>query len=218
MFFAVSAFAWMYIRPVLEQKKQQAKTVQEKELINLIEGLADTVVTSLVSRTDITGHDKFKAATSQVRHSLDAKGLSATEGTIQTAVQLAYEKSNLTPIVKPTEGMQTGVVFKAIDVSGYQAQAQAASWWQNAKQHDIQGGIVKLSEGTSYRNPYGETQIAAIKAVGLKVSGYHFARFVGNADLAQQEANYAVSTAHAMNLPNGSPLVLDYELRHGWAK
>lgn len=106
--------------------------------------------------------------------------------------------------------------FKAIDVSGYQPQAQTTSWWQNAKQHGIQGGIVKLSEGTSYRNPYGEAQISAIKTAGLKVSGYHFARFVGNASAAQQEANYAVGTAHAMNLPNGSPLVLDYELRQGW--
>lgn len=106
--------------------------------------------------------------------------------------------------------------FKAIDVSGYQPAAQATSWWQNAQQNGIQGGIVKLSEGTSYRNPYGEAQISAIKAAGLKVSGYHFARFVGNASVAQQEANYAVGTAHAMNLPNGSPLVLDYELRQGW--
>lgn len=102
-----------------------------------------------------------------------------------------------------------------IDVSGYQSQARAASWWNGLKSRGVTAGIVKLSEGTNYRNPYGLAQIAAIKQAGMKPSGYHFARFVGNTWQAQQEANYAIATAKAMNLPAGSPLVLDYELRQG---
>lgn len=104
------AFLWSYLRPLLKAKEKVAKTAQQKELLGLIEQLADTAVTSLVSRQDITGHDKFKAATQQVRSSLTSKGLSATEGTIQTAVQSAYEKSDLTPTVKPIDNLQTGVV------------------------------------------------------------------------------------------------------------
>lgn len=107
--------------------------------------------------------------------------------------------------------------FKGFDVSGYQPQATNAAWWYKAKALGIMFGIVKLSEGTNYRNPYGTRQIAAIKAVGLTASGYHFARFVGNSWQAQNEARYAVASAHAMGLPNGSALVLDYELRAGWS-
>lgn len=84
------------------------------------------------------------------------------------------------------------------------------------KARNVTAGIVKLSESTYYRNPYGARQIAAIKQAGLKPSGYHFARFVGNAGQAVAEANYAIATAQVMGLPSGSPLVLDYELRQGY--
>lgn len=106
----VFIFAWKYLKPVMVAKQKHAKTVQEKELLGLIEDLADTAVTSLVSRADITGHDKFKAATQEVQGALTAKGLSATEDTIQSAVQSAYEKSDLTPTVNPDEKPQQGVV------------------------------------------------------------------------------------------------------------
>ena len=109
-FVALVWFLWGYVKPVLTVKVKHAKTMQEKELLSLIEGLADTAVTSLVGRTDITGSDKFKAATRQVQGALTAKGLSANEGTIQSAVQSAYEKSDLTPTVKPIDDLQTGVV------------------------------------------------------------------------------------------------------------
>lgn len=103
-------FLWDYVKPLLDAKIEHAKTMQEKVKLEVMDKLATDAVTSLVSRTDITGHDKFKAATTQVRNSLATKGLSATEGSIQTAVQAAYEKSDLTPTVKPIDDLQTGVV------------------------------------------------------------------------------------------------------------
>ena len=65
--------------------------------------LADTAVASLASRTDLAGHDKFKLATQQVRETMEAKGLSVTEGMVQDAIQAAYEKSPLTPTTNPEE-------------------------------------------------------------------------------------------------------------------
>ena len=82
--------------------------------------------------------------------------------------------------------------FKAIDVSGYQPQACKSSWWLALKAKGVLGAIIKLSEGTYYRNPYGTAQLLAAKQAGLKLSGYHFARFVGNSWQAKQEAQYAV--------------------------
>lgn len=102
-----------------------------------------------------------------------------------------------------------------VDVSGYQPNATRVDWWQTMIRNGVAGGIVKLSESLGYRNPYGAAQINAIKMAGIKVSGYHFSRFVGNSGQAVAEANYAVATAHAIGLPSGSPLVLDYEERKG---
>ena len=103
-----------------------------------------------------------------------------------------------------------------LDVSGYQPQAQYYSFWQAWKSRGVQGAIVKLTESTYYRNPYGAGQIAAAKHEGMQVSGYHFSRFRGNSQLVVSEANYAIATANSMGLPHGSVLVLDYEEKLGY--
>lgn len=104
-------FAWKYLKPVLEAKKLHAKTLQEKELLDVLEKLADNAVTSLVSNQALTGHDKFKAATQTVGSTLAEKGFNVSQSTVEHAIQAAYEKSDLTPTVDPTNEPQTGVVI-----------------------------------------------------------------------------------------------------------
>ena len=108
---ALFIFAWKYIKPVMEAKKLHAKTVQEKELLSLVESLADNAVNSLVSNSAMTGHDKFKTATSLVGSSLAEKGFDVDQTTVDHAVQSAYEKSDLTPTVNPDDKPTTGVVI-----------------------------------------------------------------------------------------------------------
>ena len=108
---ALFIFAWKYIKPVMEAKKLHAKTVQEKELLGLVEALADNAVNSLVSNSAMTGHDKFKTATSFVGSTLADKGFNVDQATVEHAVQSAYEKSDLTPTVDPNEKPTTGVVI-----------------------------------------------------------------------------------------------------------
>ena len=108
---ALFIFAWKYLRPVMEAKKLHAKTMQEKELFSLVELLADNAVNSLVSNSAMTGHDKFKAATSLVGSTLAEKGFDVDQTTVEHAVQSAYEKSDLTPTVDPTAKPTTGVVI-----------------------------------------------------------------------------------------------------------
>lgn len=103
-----------------------------------------------------------------------------------------------------------------LDVSAFQPQACYYNFWDKWKARGVKGGIVKLSEGTGWTNGYGAGQIAAIQHEGLAVSGYHFSRFRGNSYQAVQEANLAIACAHQMGLPQGAPLVLDYEERLGY--
>ena len=107
---ALFIFAWKYLKPVMVAKQKHAKTVQEKELLGLVNSLADNAVNSLVSNTAITGHDKFMAATKMVGTTLADKGFDVKRQTVEHAVQTAYEKSDLTPTVDPTAQPQTGVV------------------------------------------------------------------------------------------------------------
>ena len=107
----VFIFAWKYIKPVMEAKKLHAKTLQERELIGLVEALADNAVNSLVSNDALTGHDKFKVATTAVNSTLADKGFNVSQATVNHAVQAAYEKSDLTPTVNPDDKPTTGVVI-----------------------------------------------------------------------------------------------------------
>lgn len=107
----VFIFAWKYIKPVMEAKKLHAKTLQERELIGLVEALADNAVNSLVSNDALTGHDKFKVATTAVNSTLADKGFNVSQATVEHAVQSAYEKSDLTPTVNPEDKPTTGVVI-----------------------------------------------------------------------------------------------------------
>ena len=102
-------FAWKYLKPVLEAKKLHAKTLQEKEVLDVLEKLADTTVTSLVSNQALTGHDKFKEATKIVGGTLADKGFNVSQTTVEHAIQSAYEKSNLTPAT-PKNQINTGVI------------------------------------------------------------------------------------------------------------
>ena len=107
----VFIFAWKYIKPVMEAKKLHAKTLQERELIGLVEALADNAVNSLVSNDALTGHDKFKVATTAVNSTLADKGFNVSQATVEHAVQSAYEKSDLTSTVNPEDKPTTGVVI-----------------------------------------------------------------------------------------------------------
>ena len=115
-FGAVVTFAWMYIRPMLEQKELHAKTLQEKEMVEVTVKLADQAVASLAGNSNLTGSQKFKTATGLVTNSLENEGFSVDDKFVKHAVQAAYEKSDLTPTVDPNEEEQVedGTV-KAID-------------------------------------------------------------------------------------------------------
>lgn len=97
-----------------------------------------------------------------------------------------------------------------VDVSSFQStnlgpHAQAGA----------QFAIVKVSEGTSYRNPNAAGQIASAKAHNMMPMSYHFATFSNNASAAAAEARYAISSARATGLPNGSYIVCDWETGDG---
>lgn len=97
-----------------------------------------------------------------------------------------------------------------VDVSVYQSSSVASSARKGAK-----FAVVKVSEGTSYRNPKAKGQISSAKANGMLPMAYHFATFGSISSRAKSEAKYAVSSAKAYGLPKGSYIACDWETGDG---
>ena len=98
-------FLWKYLKPVMEAKKVHAETEQSKAVWNLLETIADSAVTSMVNQP-LLGSKKFEFAVHKVNQSMLNQGFDISDIAIKTAVQAAYEKSDLTHAQDP--------VFKAI--------------------------------------------------------------------------------------------------------
>ena len=70
--------------------------------------------------------------------------------------------------------------------------------------------VVKLTEATSYTNPYAQSQINNAMAAGMKVSAYHYSWFTTDAQ-AKAEANYFAAAAKKFGLSSGTVMVNDIE-------
>lgn len=93
-----------------------------------------------------------------------------------------------------------------VDVANYQPENLDSYVANGAK-----FAIVKLTQGTYYRNEKARAQIASAKAHGIEVAGYFYANHGSNLSQAIVEAQYAVATAKALGLPQGSILADDWE-------
>ena len=113
---------------------------------------------------------------------------------------------------KTVQASTTSVAARSlgIDVASYQSADLSAHARSGAK-----FAIVKVSEGTSYRNPKARAQVASARAKNMMPMGYHFATFSANSAAAKREANYAVASAKAVGLAPGSYLACDYESGDG---
>ena len=96
-----------------------------------------------------------------------------------------------------------------IDISSHNG-VISVSEYQSLKRQGITGVVVKLTEGTSYTNPYARTQIANAQAAGLRVSAYHYSHYETAAE-AKAEAQYFVNAAKSMGLSGATTMVNDME-------
>ena len=96
-----------------------------------------------------------------------------------------------------------------IDISSYQSGLDQSDF-NYMKSKGITGVVVKLTEGTSYRNPYACEQIRKARNAGMKVSTYHFSHFKNKAQ-AEAEADYYAQYANELGLGKDTLMVNDAE-------
>lgn len=105
----------------------------------------------------------------------------------------------------------------AVDISSYQSW-MTQSDFNSLKSSGVKTIVIKLTEGTSYKNPYAAQFISYAKNAGLNIAAYHYATFgttytsqtdADNAAVA--EANYFANTAKELGLPSSTVMIEDAE-------
>ena len=96
-----------------------------------------------------------------------------------------------------------------IDVSSHNGALTVADY-KKMREYGITGVVVKLTEYTTYINPYAKTQIDNAKAAGLKVSAYHYSWFTTSED-ARTEARFFANAAKSFGLDSNTVMVNDFE-------
>ncbi len=96
---AAILFAWRYVKPWLDSKAAANQAHRSKMMWQLLDTVAETAVNSLVSQ-NMTGNEKFSTAVNNVQQTMLNAGAKVKRTDVETAVQAAYEKSELTPTVE----------------------------------------------------------------------------------------------------------------------
>ncbi|MDO4623976.1 MAG: DUF5776 domain-containing protein [Enterococcus hirae] len=96
-----------------------------------------------------------------------------------------------------------------IDVASWNGTISVAEY-QKIKSYGVTGVTIKLTEGTSYTNPYAQSQINNAKAAGLSVSAYHYSLYT-SVQTAQAEAKYFAQAASKFGLPKNAIMFDDAE-------
>ncbi|MCG0574045.1 lysin [Lactiplantibacillus plantarum] len=97
-----------------------------------------------------------------------------------------------------------------VDVSNNNGYMSTAEYVSMRNEFGVKALTVKISEGSTYKDPYAASNIANGQAAGLYVNGYHFARYATKTQ-AIVEADFAGRTAKAAGLPVGAVLATDVE-------
>ena len=106
----------------------------------------------------------------------------------------------------------------AVDMASYQSWMTQADFNQ-LKAQGVKTVVIKLTEGTTYKNPYAVSQIQMAQNAGLNIAVYHFADFgstttgqtTANSE-AMTEAAFFAQTAKSYGIPAGAAMILDAEM------
>ncbi len=96
-----------------------------------------------------------------------------------------------------------------VDVSSHNGHISKEDY-QHLAEKGVNGIVVKLTEGTSYKNPYAASQTQNAQAAGMQVSAYAFSHYTNEAE-ARAEARYFAEEARRLSFPSSTVMVNDIE-------
>ncbi|MGM0232539.1 DUF5776 domain-containing protein [Enterococcus sp. AZ094] len=130
------------------------------------------------------------------------------ETTNENSVRRSTRAAVLSPPIVKAEDLNTPRK-DFIDVSSHNGEISIDNYLM-MKQYGVKGVVVKLTEYTTYKNPYAKKQIENAQQAGLKVSVYHYSWFTNESE-AIAEANYFAAFAQELGLSKTTLMVNDIE-------
>jgi lysozyme len=115
-------------------------------------------------------------------------------------------------------GPLSGAYAKTIggpDVASFQHPNNAGINWAAVRASGARFAFVKLSEGSTYTNPFGAADYRNARAAGLYVAGYHFGRPKLPLSTAATDAKRFAAQVGNVRQPGFMPPVLDIEVTGG---
>ena len=189
---------------------------------NAVSSTSDTKA-STAANTDSSAQNSTTAASTTPQDSNTSNSANTTStSTSETSNTSTNENSasattaSSTAVVANTDQeieFQTLAAYStsadAIDVSSYQG-AMSVGTYSWLKSLGVKYVIVKLTQGTTYTNPYAQTQINNAKAAGLAVATYDYAVFTDSAS-AIAEADHYANVASSYGLDGSTLMIADME-------
>lgn len=96
-----------------------------------------------------------------------------------------------------------------IDISSHNGSISVSDF-KKMKDYGVTGVVVKLTEATTYTNPFAAEQVKNAQQAGLKVSAYHYSWFTDD-EGARREAEHFANVAKKVGLPVSAVMVNDIE-------
>lgn len=97
-----------------------------------------------------------------------------------------------------------------LDVSNHNGNMTVPEYVSARNRYGVKAVTTKISEGTTYADPYAKTNITNAQQAGLYINGYYFTRYT-NVEQAKAEARFAVQCAKNAGLPINAVLCADIE-------
>ncbi|MDT2522762.1 GH25 family lysozyme [Enterococcus raffinosus] len=191
--------------------------IESSQQITQSSSTTDSTASVPQIESQTTGNSDYEQTTDSVE--TEAEEVTVPQSQMETAegtMSLPKGRSDLYPSIQlfaslpSVSATNTNTPSKSfIDISSHNGNISVANF-QKMKGYGVTGVVVKLTEATSYTNPYAQSQINNAMAAGMKVSAYHYSWFTSDAQ-AEAEANYFAAAAKKFGLSSGTVMVNDIE-------
>nr|MCW1091014.1 GBS Bsp-like repeat-containing protein [Streptococcus anginosus] len=194
-------------QPTVELNKQETHSTAELQT-------KEVTQTAPINQTTSSSSSKNEATTASTEAKVSEEQSVVKENSTTTTETKKDNKSTFFAAQNNQETARSNPdaqVKKStfVDVSSHNGHISKEDY-QHLAEKGVNGVVVKLTEGTSYKNPYAVSQTQNAQAAGMQVSAYAFSHYTNEAE-ARAEARYFAEEARRLNLPSSTVMVNDIE-------
>ena len=196
--------------PTVERNKQEAHStaeLQTKEVIQTAPINQTTSSSSSKNEATASSTASTEAKVSEEQSVVKENSTTTTETKKDNKSTFFAAQNNQATARSNPDAQVKKSTF--VDVSSHNGHISKEDY-QHLAEKGVNGIVVKLTEGTSYKNPYAASQTQNAQAAGMQVSAYAFSHYTNEAE-ARAEARYFAEEARRLNLPSSTVMVNDIE-------